>query len=84
MNAKTRRTLEAVFGKPTRADIPWADIEGLFVALGAEVAEGSGSRVRICLNGIRYVYHRPHPERTACKGAVETVREHLARAGVKL
>jgi hypothetical protein len=84
MNAKGRRTLEAVFGKPTRADIPWADIEALFVGLGAEVSEGSGSRVRISLSGVRYVYHRPHPERTACKGAVETVREHLSRAGVKL
>jgi len=83
MNAKARRTLEAIFGKPTRADIPWTDIEALFVGLGAEVTEGSGSRVRICLSGLRYVYHRPHPERTACKGAVETVREQLTRAGVK-
>jgi hypothetical protein len=38
MNAKARRTLGAVFGKPTRADIPWADIEALFVGLGAEVS----------------------------------------------
>ncbi|MGA2547869.1 MAG: hexulose-6-phosphate isomerase [Rectinemataceae bacterium] len=83
MNAKARRTLEAVFGKPTRADISWADIEALSVGLGAEVTESSGSRVRICLSGVRYIYHRPHPERTACKGAVETVREHLTRAGVK-
>jgi hypothetical protein len=42
MNAKTSRTLKAVFGKPTRADIPWPDIEALFVGLGAEVSEGSG------------------------------------------
>ena len=83
MNAKGHHTLEAAFGKPTWADIPWADIEPLFVGLGAEVSEGSGSRVRISLSGVRYVYHRPHPERTACKGAVETAREHLTRAGVK-
>ena len=83
MNAKHRRTLEAVFGKPTRADIPWADIEGLFAALGAEISEGAGSRVRIYLNGVRYVYHRPHPERVTSKGAVESVREQLSRAGVK-
>ena len=84
MNAKHRRTLEAVFGRPTRADIPWADIEALFRALGAEISEGAGSRVRVCLSGIRYVYHRPHPERTTNKGAVETVREHLSRAEVRL
>jgi len=84
VNAKARKTLEAIYGKPTRSDIPWAEIEALFVALGAEVSEGSGSRVRISLGGVRYVYHRPHPERTACKGAVETVREQLSRAGVQL
>jgi hypothetical protein len=83
MNSKAQRTLEAIFGKPTRADISWADIEALFLSLGADLSEGAGSRVRICLSGVRYVYHRPHPERTACKGAVDTVREHLKRAGVK-
>lgn len=84
MNTRNRQTLEAVFKRPTRADIPWKDIEALFVALGADISEGSGSRVRIALNGIRYVYHRPHPGRVACKGAVESVREHLVKAGVTL
>lgn len=84
MNAKHRRTLEAIFARPTRSDLPWSDVESLFAALGAEITEGAGSRVRVCLSGIRYVYHRPHPERTASKGAVESVREHLARAGVTL
>jgi hypothetical protein len=37
-------------------------LEAVFIGLGAEVSEGSGSRVRISLSGVRYVYHRPHPE----------------------
>jgi hypothetical protein len=60
-----------------------ADIESLFRGLGAELSEGAGSRVRILLSGVRYVYHRPHPERTTSKAAADTVREHLSRAGVK-
>ena len=29
------------------------------MALGAEISEGNGSRVRIALNGVRAVFHRP-------------------------
>ena len=47
--ARGRRTLEAVFHRPTLANIRWSDIEHLFEAVGAEVAEGAGSRVRIKL-----------------------------------
>jgi len=33
--------------------------------MGAEVSEGSGSRVRIALNGVKAIFHRPHPLITA-------------------
>jgi hypothetical protein len=32
-------------------------------AMGAEITEGEGSRVRIALNGVRAVFHRPHPQK---------------------
>ena len=60
----------------------WADIESLFVALGAELSEGAGSRVRVKLNGMRAVFHRPHPEKTTDKGAVASVRRFLENTGV--
>jgi predicted HicB family RNase H-like nuclease len=34
VNAKQRRTLAAIFSRPTRSDIAWSDIESLFRALG--------------------------------------------------
>ena len=74
--------MESVFKHPVQADILWTDIEGLLVALGGELSEGSGSRVRIKLNGVRAVFHRPHPERTTDKGAVNSVRRFLENAGV--
>lgn len=83
LNARHRKTLEAVFERPERSGIVWRDIEGLFVALGGEVSEGAGSRVRVALSGVRAVFHRPHPERVTDKGAVKSVRRFLQAAGVE-
>ncbi len=47
MNKKHRRTLEAIFDDPVRSNIPWRDIEAMLGAMGAEITEGEGSRVRI-------------------------------------
>ena len=83
MQAKHRRTLEAIFESPVRADIVWRDIEALLVALGAEVSEGRGSRVRIALHRIRAVFHRPHPRKETDRGAVVSMRRFLTEAGFK-
>ena len=83
LSAKHRKTLEAVYERPERSDIAWRDIESLFVALGGEISEGAGSRVRVALGGVRAVFHRPHPERVTDKGAVKAVRRLLQTAGVE-
>jgi hypothetical protein len=83
MNKKQRRTLQKIFEEPVRSDILWNDIESLFKALGADISEGKGSRVRIGLQDVRAVFHRPHPERVTDKGTVKSVRRFLLEAGVK-
>lgn len=83
MKAKHLATLRAIFETPSRANIAWSDIEALLVSLGAEVSEGSGSRVRIALNGVRAVFHRPHPRRETDRGAVVSMRRFLQQAEVK-
>ena len=83
MNKKQRRTLQRIFEKPERSDIPWKEIESLFTALGAEISEGRGSRVRVALKDLRAVFHRPHPERVADKGTIKSVRRFLQEAGVQ-
>jgi hypothetical protein len=75
--------LEAIFDKPERANIPWREIEALFLALGAEITEGSGSRIRVAFNGVRAVFHRPHPRKETDKGTVKSVRRFFEAAGVK-
>jgi len=82
VNSKHRKTLAAVFSEPTRADIPWADIEALFVACGAILREGNGSRVRIELGSRSAVFHRPHPRSVTDRGSVRSARRFLTNAGV--
>ena len=83
MNKKNKSTLAAIFEDPARSDIVWADIESLLYALGAEITEGKGSRVRIALKEVRAVFHRPHPRNVTDKGSVKSMRRFLLAAGVK-
>jgi hypothetical protein len=83
MNSKNRKTLEAIFKKPVQAGILWSDIEMLFIALGGVISEGAGSRVRVKVKDIRAVFHRPHPQKTTDKGAINSVRRFLENTGVR-
>lgn len=82
MGPKHKRTLAAIFEDPVRSNIAWRDIESMLEAAGAEITEGAGSRVRIALNGVRAVFHRPHPQKETDKGAVKSMRRFLTEAGV--
>ena len=77
LNKKQQKTLVKLFEQPVRSDISWKDIESLLLALGAEISEGRGSRVRVALNGVRAVFHRPHPQPQTDKGAVASMRRFL-------
>ena len=83
MNKKHRQTLEDVFENPVRSSILWQDVEKLLKALGAEVSEERGSRIRIALNGVRAVFHRPHLRKETDKGAIVSMRKFLTEAEVK-
>jgi hypothetical protein len=82
VNRKQQRTLNAIVEDPVRSDILWSDIIHLFLALGAEISQGNGSRVRVVLNDRKAVFHRPHPEKETDKGEVKSVRRFLIEAGV--
>jgi hypothetical protein len=84
MCERNKKTLEAIFAEPVRTNIPWKEIESLFIALGAEVTEGKRSWVRVALNEVRAVFHRPHPQKETDKGAVKSVHRFLKEAGLEL
>jgi hypothetical protein len=74
--------MRAIFAEPVRAGINWSDIESLLAHLGAEISQGQGSRVRVALNGVRAIFHRPHPHKETDKGAVRSMRRFLTEAVV--
>jgi hypothetical protein len=75
-----QRVPEAICDK--RANIARLDIEAMLLYYGAEIPEGRGSRVRIALNGVRAVFHRPHPQKETGRGAVASMRRFLIEAGI--
>jgi hypothetical protein len=82
MNSKHRKTLEAVFGKPTPSALEWVRIEALLIAAGCVVIEGRGSRVRFAHGTHIASFHRPHPAKEAKPYQVEDARAFLALIGV--
>ena len=77
MKRKHQKTLALIFSRPVSANVKWKDIEGLFIELGAVLAEREGSRIEVFLFGEIRVYHRPHPRPDTDKGAVASIREWL-------
>jgi hypothetical protein len=83
MHSRHRKALEAIFARPVPATLEWRKIENLLLALGAEMVEGSGSRVAFVLNDKRADFHRPHPGKEAKRYQVRAAREFLEAAGVQ-
>ena len=83
LNSRQKKILEDIFKEPVKSDVLWKDIEKVLTALGAEISEGKGSRVRIYLNGIRAVFNRPHPGKQTDRGALKSMRRFLIEAGVR-
>ena len=83
MNAKHRKTLEAVFADPVNGATEWSRIEALLLAVGCRLIEGAGSSVMFEKDGARVYFHRPHPQKDSLRYRVKAVREFLERIGVK-
>lgn len=83
MNNRHRKTLAAIFAKPTSGTIEWARIEALLVAAGCRMVEGRGSRVRFVHEGRIASFHRPHPAKEAKPYQVEDARAFLELIGVR-
>lgn len=83
MNNRHRKTLQAVFEEPTKANIAWSDIEALLVAAGCKIIEGSGSRIKIESGGHVAFFHRPHPQKEALRYQVKDARKLLENLEIR-
>jgi len=82
MKARYAKTLKLVFARPVGGNVRWSDVVSLLSALGAEIVEAEGSRVRVFLFNEVRVFHRPHPSPVLDKGAVADLRKWLEANGV--
>lgn len=82
LSARHTKTLQTIFCTPASTTLEWRKIEALFIALGAIVTEGNGSRVRFEINQVVASFHRPHPEKEAKAYQVRDARAFLEAVGV--
>lgn len=83
VNATHRKTLIAIFTDPVSKSLEWRRIEALLVAIGCQVIEGNGSRVRFEKGGVIGTFHRPHAAKEAKPYQVRDARQFLENVGVK-
>ncbi len=82
MASKHRKTYDAIFSNPIRANISWNDAVAMVKAFGGIVAPSGGSMHSFELNGVTGVFHKPHPGNELSKPRVRAFRSFLGEAGV--
>jgi hypothetical protein len=77
---KHEHLLRTIFHDPISGNIHWREVESLLGHLHADVEPLSGARIRVKLNGVEGILHRPHHGNTLDKNLVRHLREYLAHA----
>ncbi len=79
---KHEQLVRAIFHDPVSGNIHWREIESLLAHLGASIEPLSGARIRVMLNRVEGILHRPHHGNTLGRQDIQHLREYLARARV--
>jgi len=79
---KHEQLVRSIFREPPSGNIHWREVESLLHHLGATVVPLSGARLRVKLNGIEGILHRPHHSNVLDRQGLRHVREFLAHARV--
>lgn len=74
--------IRTIFHDPPSGNVHWRDIESLLKHVGASLESLSGARIRVTLNRMEEVVHRPHHSNTLDTRSLVHLRGFLARAGV--
>ncbi len=82
MSHKHETLIRTIFHDPLSGNIHWREVESLLNHLGADLSPLAGARVRVMLNRMEGILHRPHHSNVLSVQAVKQLREYLARAGV--
>ncbi|NBT84734.1 MAG: type II toxin-antitoxin system HicA family toxin [Betaproteobacteria bacterium] len=82
MNGNQQDTLRQIYANPVPVNLEWRKVESLLLAIGCQLVEGRGSRVRFEKNGKVATFHRPHPAKEAKPYQVRDARAYLELLGV--
>ena len=82
LNGNHQDTLRQIYANPVPVNLEWRKVESLLLAIGRQLVEGRGSRVRFEKNGKVATFHRPHPAKEAKPYQVRDARAYLELLGV--
>jgi hypothetical protein len=82
MGHKQENFLRTLFHDPVSGNIHWREVESLLRHLGADIEQLSGARLRVKLNGVEGILHRPHHSNVLDRSGVKHLREYLAHARI--
>jgi predicted RNA binding protein YcfA (HicA-like mRNA interferase family) len=82
LNGNQQDTLRQIYANPVPVNLEWRKVESLLLAIGCQLVEGRGSRVRFEKNGKVATFHRPHPAKEAKPYQVRDARAYLELLGV--
>lgn len=82
MSHKHEHLLLTLFQDPINGNIHWREIESLLTHLGANMEPLPGSRIKVTLNGVEGILHRPHHSSACGRQEIKHIREYLASARV--
>jgi len=74
--------IRSIFHDPPSGNLHWRDVVSLLKHVGASLEPISGARIRVKLNRMEEVLHRPHQSNVLDVHSLVHLREFLARAGV--
>ena len=74
--------IRTIFHDPPSGNVHWRDLESLLRHVGATLEPLSGARIRVHIERVESVLHRPHHSNVIGTNSLLQVREFLARAGV--
>ena len=82
LNGNQQDTLRQIYANPVPVNLEWRKVESLLLAIGRQLVEGRGSRVRLEKDGKVATFHRPHPAKEAKPYQVRDARAYLELLGV--
>ena len=82
LNGNQQDTLRQIYANPVPVNLEWRKVESLLLAIGCQLVEGRGFRVRFEKNGKVATFHRPHPAKEAKPYQVRDARAYLELLGV--